>query len=407
MNNGRFAKEEHQNPATLTMPNIYFDGIDPKLAPICEMFGALCNENSINYSIKTDEIQFQEYQVRLRPKLVDLLKAAAAPEGIIVSYNDETLSIKPHKLAESRRTEYNINQLDPAGLERMQNWAIQYIGEKNRGPFSDLFRGMVLPVRIADVQSVWQSHLKDPRWDELGNEKSAYVDKPGDYPPIVIDTVEEHQDYPHGRLVDGYKRLFAANHHQEPLIEYVDMNDLVTEANQHFLNEDQYKSPTRRMIYRQSAFRSSFGPTRSFGGVTGYSRVRRKRKASECDMNEYGKLTGDLTAHDQKTVIPKGSVVKVVDADEGLPDVEWEGKIINVDREALEKVWKPTSFSEQIERALESHDDSKPRVEDESEFENQLNEAFGGISIVEPDVLFTLNQKLDGKGIEEETPKDK
>lgn len=343
------------------MPNIYFDGVDSKLVPICRMFGIICNENNINYLIKTDEIQLQEYQVKLRPKLVDLLKAAAMPDGIIVSYNNETLSIKPHRLSESRRSEYKINQLDPAGLERMQNWAIQYVGEKNRGPFSNIFNGMVLPVRIANVQSVWQSHLKDPRWDELGYEKSAYVDKPGDYPPIVVDTTKESQDYPAGRLVDGYKRLYAANHRKEQLIECIDMNDVITEANRHI---------------------------------------------AECDMNEYSKLAGDLMAHDQQTVIPKGSIIKVVDADEGLPDIEWEGKTINVDREALERVWKSMSFNEQIKKALELHDDSKPRIEAETEFENSLNEAFDGVSIVDPDVLFTLNQKLDSK-ITKETQDNK
>lgn len=404
------------------MPNIYFDGIDPLLAPICEMFNFLCNENNVSYAIKTDKIQLQEYQVVLRPKLVELLRSVAAPDGIVVAYNNDTLTIKPHRLAEARRTQFDIKQLDPAGLERMQSWALQYLGEKNRGPFSNVFNGMVLPVRIADVQSVWQSHLKDPRWDELGNEKSAYVDRPGDYPPIVIDTTEESQDYPAGRLVDGYKRLYAANHRKEQLIECVDMNDVITEANRHISETqiNQLNFPINKMEQTQGLFGARYLSYTVPSGSIDIKEptLEKRRKATketqwisksevkECKMNEYGKLTNDLIAHDQKTTIPKGAVVKVVDADEGLPDVEWEGKIINVDREALEKVWKPTSFSEQIEKALESHNDSKPRVGEDSEFENSLSEAFGGISIVEPDVLFTLNQKLDNKDTEE-TQKDK
>lgn len=38
------------------------------------------------------------------------------------------------------------------------------------------------------------------------------------------------------------------------------------------LFEDQYKSPNRKMIRKQSMFRSSFGPSKSFGGIKGYGK---------------------------------------------------------------------------------------------------------------------------------------
>lgn len=382
------------------MPNIYFNGIDPKISPICEKLYNIAG----NYTIKTDEPQLQIYEFTDKPtnEVIRLLKNEAAPRGVSVKYDDNTkqLSIKLHRLSETKRSDYKVNQLPSSDADQIENLAIQYLGEKLRGPFSDLFRGMSLPVKIADVESTWQDHSDDPYWDELGNEKSAYVDKPGDFPPIVLDTVEEDI-----KLVDGYKRLFAASQKGEQLIEYIDISDIIAEALKH-LTEDQYKSPTRKMIEKQTAFRSSFGPSKSFGGVGG-SKPKRKRDVKECNQETYGKLTGDLVAHDGTTVIPSGSAVRIVDHDPGLPDVEWEGQILNVDREALDKVFKGSSFSEQLEEVLIGNIQESEMIA-ESEFENQLNETFGAVSVVTPDILFTINQTLDGKVVKAPEPgKDK
>jgi hypothetical protein len=45
--------------------------------------------------------------------------------------------------------------------------------------------------------------------------------------------------------------------------------------------EDQYKVPTRRMIRKQSAWPSSFGPTRSFGGISRYNHKTGKKVVRE------------------------------------------------------------------------------------------------------------------------------
>ena len=379
------------------MPNIYTKGIDPKISPICEKLYNL----GTNYIIKVDEPQLQIYEFTDRPteQVIQILKSEAAPRGVAVRYDDKTkqLSIKLHRLSESGRQEYKVNELPSSDADTIENLAIQYLGEKLRGPFSDLFRGMSLPVKIADVESVWQNNSEDPRWDELGDEKSAYVDKPGDFPPIVVDTVEESN----GRLVDGYKRLFAAFQKKEQLIEYIDINDIILEA-QKYLVEDQYKSPTRKMIEKQTAFRSSFGPSKSFGGIGG-SKPKRKHSIKEGNQETYGKLSGDLVAHNRSTVIPSGSAIRIVDHDPALPDVEWEGQIINVDREALDKVFEISMFSEQLESALDNNDTQESEMIAESEFEQQLNETFGAVSIVNPDILLSINQTLDGKVVT--TPK--
>jgi hypothetical protein len=92
------------------------------------------------------------------------------------------------------------------------------------------------------------------------------------------------------------------------------------------IDEDQYKSPTRRHIQRQSFFRSSFAPTKSFGGRGGKLSKR---------IDEALKLKSDLLAHDNVTEIPAGTEVEVHDPDPGLPDVDWGGTTTNVDRDKL------------------------------------------------------------------------
>jgi hypothetical protein len=47
------------------------------------------------------------------------------------------------------------------------------------------------------------------------------------------------------------------------------------------LEEDQYKSPTRKVLRDQSAFPSSFGPSKTFGGISKYNGTKRKKKLSE------------------------------------------------------------------------------------------------------------------------------
>lgn len=49
-------------------------------------------------------------------------------------------------------------------------------------------------------------------------------------------------------------------------------------ASENILNEDQYKSPNRRMIQKQTAYRSSFNPSVSYGGISTYSKSRKKKK---------------------------------------------------------------------------------------------------------------------------------
>jgi hypothetical protein len=95
------------------------------------------------------------------------------------------------------------------------------------------------------------------------------------------------------------------------------------------IGEDQYKAPTRNRIRKQSMWPSSFGRSRSYGGVSGYSGKLHKK------ISESLKLKDDLMAHDNITEIPKGTELSIHDPDPRLPDVDWDGKTTNVDKDKL------------------------------------------------------------------------
>lgn len=131
------------------------------------------------------------------------------------------------------------------------------------------------------------------------------------------------------------------------------------------LREDWFRSPTRRHIRRQSSFPQSYGPSKSFGGVSGYKKGKKVNESKfRKRLDESLKLAADLLAHDNVTVIPKGSEVEVVDPDPGLPDVKFDGTTINVDRcklgEAIDtnsepeykKIFKESTFSQLLDVEL-------------------------------------------------------
>lgn len=104
--------------------------------------------------------------------------------------------------------------------------------------------------------------------------------------------------------------------------------------------EEQRKSPNRHYSRRQAQFRSSFGPLRVFGRVV------------ECNVGDKMKLVEPLTAYDNVTIIPKGTLVEIVDNDPRLPDIKYDGQIINVSMEKLMKATGNSKFSKRLEEAV-------------------------------------------------------
>ena len=135
--------------------------------------------------------------------------------------------------------------------------------------------------------------------------------------------------------------------------------------------ENQIHSPTRKMIEKQSAFRASIGPSRSFGGVSDYRKKKFSDRLEEslglCKVCKgmSGKLSDDLVAHDNMTIIPKNSSIEVVDVAGTVSDIRYEGIIINVDTMTLASSFEP------VRSALDKNIDNV---------------------LIDPDVLFVLTK---------------
>jgi hypothetical protein len=377
------------------MSKLYLEGILPALQPTCVEFDRLCREYDIPYIIVEDSPTKQSYRLgKSEPRILKAIKEYADQNSATVNGNEQDISVLAGDCASKKCF---VAVIDDDIQSKMMEAVIHYMGSRHNRLINESFKELEVPTRMVDTEALWQTHMDHPRWMELGDRKNMYADRQADYPPVVTDSVIQDPIKHSGVLVDGFRRLYRAHANRESKIEAMDIADIIKEYQtrlEQSMNEDQYKSPTRKMIRKQSAHPSSFEPSKSFGGIDGYSKYS-KKKMDECYQGEIGKISKDLLAHDNKTVIPAGAVIRVVDADEGLPDVWYDGRIINVDRAKLEEVWKPTSFANQLETLLMAEEESKTNIAPEgSELEDKLSSAFGGtISIVEPEILFTITPK--------------
>lgn len=200
----------------------------------------------------------------------------------------------------------------------------------------------LLQVQSLSTYDLWHSQRSNPHWQALQTEGKLNVDLLSD-DPIIIDSVGDI-------IIDGYRRLYRAWLYNESTIKAVDLNDL---------REDQYKWSSRKVIRKQSGFRSSFGPSKSFGGVSRYNGPRKGGwvvEGHDFCKGMTGTLETSILAHDQKTLLPKGARIRIIDNDPTLPDVVWEGKIVNLDGDRLQRAFKPDKHPmiERINGTLQS-----------------------------------------------------
>ncbi len=159
------------------------------------------------------------------------------------------------------------------------------------------------PVQMLDLQELLNSNsLATVKEDDSDQWLLAYNDRRV-IPPVVIDRAH--------RVVDGL-----------PIVKALSLVGGIN-GRVPVVYEDQLKGPTKAYSRKQAAFRSNFGKLRVFGRVV------------ECKQGDILKLKKDLLAHDNSTVIPAGAEVEVVDGDPSLPDIKYNGTIINVDMEKL------------------------------------------------------------------------
>lgn len=106
------------------------------------------------------------------------------------------------------------------------------------------------------------------------------------------------------------------------------------------ISEDQIKSPNRAHSRRQAANRGAIGKLSVFGNII------------ECKIGDKFKLTKDLMGYDNVTIVPAGTEVEVVDNDPRVPDIKYEGKIINVSMDKLMKAIND-SFERRLSKKLD------------------------------------------------------
>jgi hypothetical protein len=208
---------------------------------------------------------------------------------------------------------------------------LNHLGWNNKDHLQNTFNGIVLPVRILTINDTWKMHNHTT-----------------DMPIAIIDD---------GKVVYGCDHSNIYNN----TIKYLDVKDIV---DHYKLSEDQYKFPNRKMIEKQTCFRSSFNKSISFGGI------------GECMNGENIKLKSDVISHDGHTILKSGTIAKIVDNDlAGLPDLLANGTIVNVDWDSLKNNYEYV-------------------IVNESEFNNKLNNALGIVDFVNPDIILVVNNKL-------------
>ncbi|MEM3097444.1 MAG: hypothetical protein QXU32_01825 [Nitrososphaerales archaeon] len=367
-----------------------FRNVDQRIVKAFDGFRYIYNGP---YIIKEDQPDALIISCDISEQDEEAIRSAAATYGVSVSRDDNDLTFRIDPIVYMRRDSLDLSEFDKETLDAIENAIIYQIGERFRPKLADYLRNVVIPVHIQDVRRLWKNHL---------DKKDPFESKLRDL--VIIDSTGGNMD-----ILVGWDALKLANESGRKLIETIDINDIIMAIEHKLLDEDQYKFATRKHLRQQSLYPSSFGPSRSFGGISGYND---KKNNTRHNMLEYrhgyiGRLTGDLIAHDNVTVIPSGSEIKIIDDDARLSDIEWNGKIINVDRDKLNKVFKPYAFADKLDHALESREMNRPIVY-KDDFERHLNEAFGtDVKITEQDILLVIPPKTAADTIQEVKKEDK
>lgn len=153
------------------------------------------------------------------------------------------------------------------------------------------------------------------------------------------------------------------------------------------IQEDQYRNPTKAYTSRINPNRASINPSTMHGPDKKKppKKAKKPKKPSKSFTQKIdealgyppanlcrgvcGTLTGDLVAHDNATIIPKGAEVHVVDLAHTLADITYDGTTINVDSYKLSQVFEPSEG------------------ENLGTFTTKLDKL-----LIDPDILFTVGK---------------
>lgn len=286
------------------MPNPFHHGLDKRLREIADKFDALCRDHGLQYTIEADTHNEQGYLIHGRDV-------------------DHT-SVKMY-LEDYIKDKWVGMSVEPSKHGSYFKFTVQPIYE-----YSD----DVQYIDLNDLVEANQSALIDVNdYDEwlVALHTESKID-----PIVVSDDL---------KVIDGLELLRAL----------AETGGMHGSGKVPVLKENQYKHPSNKLRRSQAAFAgSSNGPAKTFGGhstADGGAKAKKKKAVKESIGVEYT-LNKPLLAHDNSTIIPKGSKITVVDDDRELPDVRLEdGRIVNVDMAEL-KLCIKESLDDRLNRVV-------------------------------------------------------
>lgn len=293
----------------------------PFLQSIAQLFAGHCEDNNIDYNIARDESNSQVYNI-FQQGLDDFINK------IHDFIKDQPVLFTAEKTPEGMKFSFEIKPLKEVGsVKDIPQWVLDQHGIVQAAQ-SDA----QIKVKFADTDDVFK-HIEDhPHTESV---QDNYVIDDTTKPIIMLN----------GQVIDGFRRILAYKKAGISQIPYYNLNDVIT-------LEDQYRSPTKRHKLTQRAFRSSIN-------------------LQECLSDIRYKLKKPLLAHDNKTIIPINSEIVIYDNDLRLPDIWWEGRVINVDREALDDalgfsideriLYRANNIDEEIDESYDWRDDEAAR----------------------------------------------
>ncbi len=261
------------------MPNPLHYGLDKRLREIADKFDNICRDHGLQYTIEADTHNEQGY----------LIHGKDVDNASVKMYMEDFLKGK-----------WVGMEVEPNKHGSYFKFTVQPLYEyTNDVEYIDL-------TKLIEANEVALTSVND-----YDNWLVALHTEEKINPIVISDNL---------RVVEGIGLLRAL----------VDLNGIRGSGMAPVIKENQYKFPTSKHRRSQAPFSgSSNQPVKTFGGAL-----------SE-ELNVEYTLNKSLTAHDDVTIIPKGTKITIVDDDPELPDIKLEdGRILSVDMVELKSCVK-------------------------------------------------------------------
>lgn len=306
----------------------FHEDIDQGLQDVYYEFDLFCKKEGIIYRVVNDEASIQGYLTKGKkgyPELKNYMDKIAKDHNI-------------HMKVDDNRKDGILYTFTLDSLSEMGSWQVLPIKGRKSEDYSPF-------VNKSDAKKVRQG-------------KTIYQKKPKGFSETLDNALEESEEYaPKEKdLVDRNKqiiinKLMKQLMQQDTWMTALEAKKMAIEMYSKGIRdlfEDQYKHPNKRHTLKQSAYRSSFGPSKSFGGIStaDLGRVRQEMIMPKLDMSgNPGVVSGPRTtiAGGKKDDYKTRPYTKRKDATD-LPKVVKKKNFIDELGLAVERATKGTSL---------------------------------------------------------------